>query len=459
MLHKWLLSSLALAAIASAHESSFEVRRSHALLRRQSTPSNAADAAKIYGIEQECTQYGDDNLTKMITDKQLPEASQIATIVDGDSEAQQVWKDIQSSGIIPSSVKVKTGTSGNMGIDPTAQSSYDKSDPDCWWTFNRCTEPKSDNIPTDISSCPEPSTWGLTFDDGPNCSHNEFYDYLQQQKLRATMFYIGTNIVNHPYQAQRVIADGHDVCVHTWSHHYMTTLSNEQVFAELYYTGKIIKAVLGVTPRCWRPPFGDVDDRVRAIAAGLGMRTILWQQDTNDWELGSGQATKDQIEGWYTNIINKASNESPIVLTHEISNATMSMFESQAPNIQKAYKNVVPLTACLNVTNPYPEDITYPDFKAFTSGTLDPKNKPDIASVKVDASATYSPVALSKQTQSGSYMSPGSGSGSSDSSGSSSSSSSGSGSNSNSSSSAFKIGAISAYATAITLASMAVVFL
>jgi hypothetical protein len=39
----------------------------------------------------------------------------------------------------------------------------------------------------------------------------------------------------------------------------MTSLSNEEAFAELYYAKKAIKDVLGVTVQCWRPPYGDVD--------------------------------------------------------------------------------------------------------------------------------------------------------------------------------------------------------
>lgn len=31
----------------------------------------------------------------------------------------------------------------------------------------------------------------------------------------------------------------------------MTTLTNEQAFAELYYTRKAIKDIIGVTPKCW----------------------------------------------------------------------------------------------------------------------------------------------------------------------------------------------------------------
>jgi hypothetical protein len=32
---------------------------------------------------------------------------------------------------------------------------------------------------------------------------------------------------------------------------YMTSFANDVVFAELYYTQKIIKDLLGVTPLCW----------------------------------------------------------------------------------------------------------------------------------------------------------------------------------------------------------------
>jgi hypothetical protein len=43
----------------------------------------------------------------------------------------------------------------------------------------------------------------------------------------------------------------------------MTALTNEQAFAELYYSKKAIHGVLGITVQCWRPPYGDVDDRIR----------------------------------------------------------------------------------------------------------------------------------------------------------------------------------------------------
>jgi peptidoglycan/xylan/chitin deacetylase (PgdA/CDA1 family) len=53
---------------------------------------------------------------------------------------------------------------------------------------------------------------GYAFDDGPNCTHNAFYDYLSSQNQKATLFYIGSNVADWPHEAQRGLVDGHEIC-------------------------------------------------------------------------------------------------------------------------------------------------------------------------------------------------------------------------------------------------------
>lgn len=55
-----------------------------------------------------------------------------------------------------------------------------------------------------------------------------------------------------------------------------------------------IKDIVGVTVQCWRPPYGDVDDRVRYIAQSLGMETIIWEDNTFDYEIATLSAAKVQ---------------------------------------------------------------------------------------------------------------------------------------------------------------------
>ena len=155
----------------------------------------------------------------------------------------------------------------------------------------------------------------------------------------------------------------------------MTALTNSQVFAELYYTIKAIKAVVGVTPMYWRPPFGDVDDRVRAIATALGLQTVIWTDDTSDYLIQpQGPSPTASINKNYASII--ASATSPaletggiIVLSHEINGDTIQEAMMEYPRISKAFKYVVPVEVCHNITKPYQESITYPDFGTYIKGT------------------------------------------------------------------------------------------
>ncbi|ORZ03387.1 chitin deacetylase 1 [Syncephalastrum racemosum] len=255
------------------------------------------------------------------------------------------------------------------GLDMTG---YDTvQDPHCWWSASQCTKPKIQGVNGDIASCPEPETWGLTFDDGPNCSHNAFYDFLQQNNQKASMFYIGSNVINWPYGALRGVKDGHHIAGHTWSHKLMTTLTNQEVLAELYYTSKAIKYVTGITPLYWRPALGDLDDRVRWIASQLGLTAILWNLDTDDWAAGTTPGiTQQTVNQNYENFITMGTNGSfvnsgNIVLSHEINNMTMDFAVQHYPAIKKAYKHVVDVATCMNISHPYSEKvITFPSFDA-----------------------------------------------------------------------------------------------
>lgn len=127
---------------------------------------------------------------------------------------------------------------------------------------------------------------------------------------------------------------GHEISVHTWSHHPLTSLTNEQIVAELGWTRKAIKTVLGVTPVTMRPPYGDIDDRVRAIALAMGMVPVIWtrtpeagQFDTDDWEVAAGGITAQQSVDNFSLILGNASamDSGIIVLEHDIHEQTVDL--------------------------------------------------------------------------------------------------------------------------------------
>lgn len=78
--------------------------------------------------------------------------------------------------------------------------------------------------------------------------------------------------------------------VHSWTHGYSSSQTNEELLGELGWTMQVLADINGGRiPSFWRPPYGDVDNRVRALAREVfGLHTVIWNQDSEDWTLGVG---------------------------------------------------------------------------------------------------------------------------------------------------------------------------
>ena len=142
---------------------------------------------------------------------------------------------------------------------------------------------------------------------------------------------------------------GHQISVHTWSHPYLTNLTNAEIVAELGWTMKVIKDTIGVTPRTFRPPYGDIDDRVRAVAAKMGLTPIIWTTgngvifDTDDWNIPGGRANGATSLARFNTILETAEQLDTgfIVLQHDLYQSTVDL----------AVGYVLPMA--LNQSSPY----------------------------------------------------------------------------------------------------------
>ncbi|KAL0078162.1 chitin deacetylase [Phycomyces blakesleeanus] len=211
----------------------------------------------------------------------------------------------------------------------------------CDWTFTGCTRA------TDIVACPK-GQWGITYDDGPTQFSSKLYDFLDTTKQKATLFMIGGQVVQYPELVKRAFDSGHELAIHTWSHSYLTTLSNEQIAAELKWTELAIKEVTGVSPRFFRPPYGDIDDRVRDIAKNLGFTPVIWNHDTDDWMLAESTSFKESwVDGNATQWANNAATSTVggVSLEHDLYEKTVDAAIRILPILQKAY-SVTTVGAC-----------------------------------------------------------------------------------------------------------------
>ncbi len=121
----------------------------------------------------------------------------------------------------------------------------------------------------------------LTFDDGPWYQTEEILDTLKANQVTATFFVIGKLIRTREAILERVVAEGHAVGNHTWDHVDLTKESAKEVRFQLNRTAREIGPIQGP---CMRPPYAEIDAKVRAISVAAGMTPVVWNKDSNDYQ-------------------------------------------------------------------------------------------------------------------------------------------------------------------------------
>ncbi|KAJ7626973.1 carbohydrate esterase family 4 protein [Roridomyces roridus] len=199
----------------------------------------------------------------------------------------------------------------------------------------------------------------LNFDDGPTEVTGELLDFLKTNNEIATHFVIGYSIQQNVSAWEMLLNSGHDLACHTcvpfppfstssfvlmwtcrWSHPQLTTLSDMQIVSELGWSMNVIYlSTNGRVPRFWRPPTGDADNRVRAIAKYVfGMEMMVWNQDTEDWSLTETPAPTSQakIASQMTTWLNGAKSPGLMILEHELSELSVGSFKAAYPLMKSA---------------------------------------------------------------------------------------------------------------------------
>jgi len=160
----------------------------------------------------------------------------------------------------------------------------------------------------------------FTFDAGAGInSLQKILEVTKQHNVNVTFFSTGKFAQNHPELIKQITAGGHEIFNHTYSHPYLTQLTDEQIKAELDEADQIISDLTGVTTKPYfRPPYGDRNAHVLEIAANEGYQSVFWSLDALDWMAGkTDQEVKDRI---FANLKN-----GEIILMHVGDNITGSI--------------------------------------------------------------------------------------------------------------------------------------
>jgi peptidoglycan/xylan/chitin deacetylase (PgdA/CDA1 family) len=148
----------------------------------------------------------------------------------------------------------------------------------------------------------------LTFDDGPSIYTPDVLRILRHFRIHATFFLIGEQVRPFAGYAREELAEGNAIGDHTYTHPNVSG-GGSFAYSQLSRTRTTIRNVTGYTPCVFRAPYGAVSGSLTGIARSLGMLTIEWDVDPQDWARpGSGAI--------YSRIVGQARRES-IILMHD----------------------------------------------------------------------------------------------------------------------------------------------
>jgi cellulose synthase/poly-beta-1,6-N-acetylglucosamine synthase-like glycosyltransferase/peptidoglycan/xylan/chitin deacetylase (PgdA/CDA1 family)/spore germination protein YaaH len=168
-----------------------------------------------------------------------------------------------------------------------------------------------------------PGMVALTFDDGPDEVWTpQILDILKRENVRATFFIIGKNGQANPGLVKRIIAEGHDIGNHTFTHPNLGEIPGRMTELELTATQRLIESLTGRSTRLFRAPyFGDAEpqtpDEVEpaAIANRLGYVIAGLRVDPNDWDQPGADAIVERAVAGVEN--SDPDKQGQVVLLHD----------------------------------------------------------------------------------------------------------------------------------------------
>jgi peptidoglycan/xylan/chitin deacetylase (PgdA/CDA1 family) len=112
-------------------------------------------------------------------------------------------------------------------------------------------------------------------------------ELLERHRVKATFFLIGQYVQQKPEIARAVVAAGHAIGSHTWSHPNLIFQQVTQLRRQLVQTRQAILDATGVETKIFRPPFGGRRPATLRTVRAFGLQTVMWNVTCYDWKAQS----------------------------------------------------------------------------------------------------------------------------------------------------------------------------
>ncbi|KAF4979734.1 hypothetical protein FZEAL_4091 [Fusarium zealandicum] len=192
------------------------------------------------------------------------------------------------------------------------------------WQLAAAQSASATPVPVGVSiqSCTLEGVVAITFDDGPYIYTEALLDQLAVAGIPATFFLNGNNwanIMDHAPTVQRMVAEGHQVASHTYSHPDMATLNQTAITSEMTRLEDNFIEIIGQYPVYMRPPYFSFNNPTLRVLGQLGYKVIHADIDTLDWQNNTPETTNLSLELFEAGLQNGGS----IALMHDVHQNTV----------------------------------------------------------------------------------------------------------------------------------------
>ncbi|MBP5280969.1 MAG: polysaccharide deacetylase family protein [Lachnospiraceae bacterium] len=148
----------------------------------------------------------------------------------------------------------------------------------------------------------------LTFDDGPSNITEQVLDILEAEGIVGSFFLIGQQITPETKPIlERELALGCEICNHSFTHSVMSEMTAEVIRDEIAKTSDIIRDMVGIETKFFRPPYIAVND---TMYSNINMPFICGE-DSRDWD--NSTSAQDRIDRVLANV-----TDGTLVLMHDM---------------------------------------------------------------------------------------------------------------------------------------------
>ena len=213
----------------------------------------------------------------------------------------------------------------------------------------------------------------LTFDDGPDPLWTpKVLDILRDENVKAAFFIVGQNGQANPDIVKRILAEGHEIGNHSFTHPNLSEVPRQVTELELNATQRLIESLTGHSTRLFRAPyFGDAEPRradeldPTVAAQNLGYISIGLHLDPDDWKLKNADGSPHTAEQMVDEILNQVAITTPeergnIILMHDAGGDRSATVEALPKLIHELRDRGYQFTTIAELANMTPEEAMPP---------------------------------------------------------------------------------------------------